>query len=471
MPFKKVVLTLIGLVGICGFSAAQTWGGSSAADRQTVHISAYTGFGMVSETRQVQLQKGPGTLTVAGVPAYIVSESVRVRSVNQPDKLIVQEQVFEYDLLSPEKLLDRYVGKPVRLIVWNEYQDRKETVEAVLLGHRNGVIYEINGDVYLGHPGVRVLPGPTDGLVTEPSLIWQYENAGAASHTLELAYLTRNIGWSADYALTISPDGQSGTISVWATLDNRSGTSYDNVRLTLVAGEVHRAPEPAGGRKVMAMEAAAPSPSAVSAGSLSEYYRYDLKREIELKNNQTRQLRLFGATGIGLEREFMVRGESSGWMRSMGDEGRRQPVGVFIRLENTTANRMGMPLPAGTVRIYRQDEDQGSQFVGEDVISHTPRDETIRMKMGNAFDIVAERRQTDYRRLSARLHESAWEIRLVNRKAEPVTVRVVEPLTGNWTIKESSQPYEKSGAFEIRFDVDIPAGAETVVTYRISVGL
>ena len=205
--------------------------------------------------------------------------------------------------------------------------------------------------------------------------------------------------------------------------------------------------------------------------SFFEYHLYDLQRKTTVKNRQTKQISLLTADGIALHKEYRVTGTKNAFLQKRGGRDHREPVKVFIGFKNSRDNNLGMPLPGGLVRLYKQDSAQSLQFIGEDSIDHTPKNERVRLLIGEAFDLVAERRQTEYRRISSRLHESAWEIRLRNRKQEPVSIAVIEPMTGNWQVLEASHPYTKQDAFTLKFSVDVQPDTEVTIRYKLRIGL
>jgi hypothetical protein len=445
---------------------------SGTADQSGVEVTAYnSNLALVKDLRTVTLTQGVGELRFMDVAAHILPTTVNVRSLNRPGQFAILEQNYEYDLMNEQRLLDKYVGRTIRLVHWNLYHDRKETVSAELLSNNDGQVYRIGGEIYLGHPGIKVLPKLPENLIAKPTLTWTYDNTSAEAHRIEVSYLTRNISWQADYVLVLDAGDTSGDLSGWVTLDNQSGATYADATLKLVAGDVNRVePEAVMRMADKAVMAAAPAPQ-FQEQAFFEYHIYDLQRPATLKDRQTKQIRLLEAPGIGVRKALRVHGVKSWYTRPYPDQPPRLPVEVFVSVDNTEANGMGMPLPAGIMRLYKADASGSLQFIGEDRIQHTPTDETVRLRIGEAFDVVAERVQKDYRRLANQLHESEWEITLRNHKPEKVTVGIVEPLFGNWQVVRSSMDYRKVDAFTIRFDAEVPAEGETRVSYRVRVGL
>jgi hypothetical protein len=427
-------------------------------------------LGLIKDTRNVELPLGEGELRFMDVASHIMPVTVHAKSLNYPDDFSVLEQNYEYDLINANKLLDKYVGKKIKIIVWNEFQDRKEVVEATLLSNNQDQIYKINDEIFLGHPGIKVLPELPENLIAKPTLTWLYDNKSKIAHNLEVSYLTNNISWKADYVVVLNKDDTSADISGWVTLDNKSGATYNNARLKLIAGDVHRVIEKYEDRvHYMKMErAAAPQ---FEEKAFFEYHIYDLQRRTTIKDKQTKQISLLEANDAEVQKELLVYGIKSYFTRLYRGQTPKQTVNVYVKFKNTKDNNLGMPLPAGIMRLYKRDDEESLQFIGEDRIDHTPKDEEVRLKIGEAFDVVAERIQTDFKQITTRLHETEWEITLRNHKEEDVKVGIIEPLYGNWMVISNSHPYEKVDAFTIRFDIEVPKDKEVKVKYRIRVGL
>lgn len=300
--------------------------------------------------------------------------------------------------------------------------------------------------------------------------MWLYESAVEEAHNLEVSYLTTNISWKADYVVVLGKDDTSCDISGWVTIDNKSGATYKDARLKLIAGEVHRVEEELEYRLYALEMAEAKSPQ-FEEEAFFEYHIYDLQRRTTIKDKQTKQISLLEAIGVGTDKEFLVYGMQSYFTRLYREQNPKQRVNVYIKFNNSKDNNLGIPLPSGTMRLYKQDSEGSLQFIGEDKIEHTPKDEEIKLEIGEAFDVVAERIQTDYTKITTKLHESEWEITLRNHKEEDITVGIVEPLYDSWEVISSSHPYEKVDAFTIRFNVVVPKDAEVKVKYRVKVGL
>jgi len=298
------------------------------------------------------------------------------------------------------------------------------------------------------------------------------QNSGARRHKVEASYLTSNLAWSADYVLNVSKDEANGDLDGWVTLVNHSGTAFKNAQLQLVAGDLNRVVAQAGGNIREAMDRVAKSAAAPAfqQESFSEYHLYSLSRRTSIFDQESKQISLLNASRFPLQKIFVVNGQSY-YYRNGAQPGApvKDPVQVFYKFKNEDKAGLGMPLPAGTIRVYQADSRGGSLFVGEDRIDHTPKDETISLHIGNAFDIVAERKQTDYKKLSDRLYEFEYEITLRNHKDTPITVEVNEPIGGDWEMVSSTYKFAKTAAFAAQFQVPVDKDGTSVLKYRVRV--
>jgi len=467
---RALVIPSIPLLLAAGVPAVAQGPVSSAADRRSVAVTVYNdGRGLVREERDVELPDGVTGLRFADVAEKVEAPTVAVRVVDG-NPLRVLEQNYEYDLLSPRKLLEKFVGERIRLVRRRTAGDSgaETEVEGRLLAANDGTVWEIDGRIVTDPPWDRlVFPSVPPSLIPRPPLVWQVEAERAGRRRLEVAYLTGGMSWHADYVLSLGDGGgQKAALRGWVTVDNRSGASYEEARLKLVAGDVHRAaPE----IRAQILEMAAAAPAAVpQQEALFEYHLYTLPRPTTLGNNQTKQVELLAADAVSVERRYVLRG-GMGYQGPWRMPDPRQKVQVYAVFRNDAASGLGQPLPKGVVRVYTRDSEGSAQFVGEDRIDHTAADERVELELGNAFDVVAERRQLDWNRVADRVFESAWEIRLRNHKAEAVRVEVLEPIGGDWTVLDSTVPFEKTTAFEARFLVPVPAGEEAVLRYRVRV--
>jgi hypothetical protein len=397
--------------------------------------------------------------------------TVHIVSLTAPKELNVLEQDYEYDLLSPQKLLQKYVGKELTLIrvVTDNNSTKEVPMKAELLADNDGPVWKVGNEIITGMGADRyVFPDLPENLYSKPTLVWLLDNHHAGEQTVEASYLTNQMNWNADYVLTVHSDQKAADLNGWVTVVNQSGASFRNAQLQLVAGELNRV-EPRGRAMQFAMAAKA-VPAAVpqfEQEAISEYHLYTLQRPTNIRENETKQISLLAAAGTTLEKVFEVDGQSYYYQNAQSPgQPSKEPVKVFIKFKNSEDNSLGIPLPAGTVRVYQGDSKGRVQFIGEDRIDHTPKDETVSLHIGNAFDVVAERKQTDFQRLGSRSVEVEFEIALRNHKPDPITVVVNEPISGDWTILNSTFKYEKTAAFAARFTVPVAANGEALLKYR-----
>jgi len=432
--------------------------------QQEVALTIYNGnLGLVKDIRELALPLGTSDVKFMDVAALIDPTSVHLKSLKDANGLRILEQNYEYDLLNPQKLLDKFVGKKVRLMTADG-----NLIDAVLLSNNNGPIYEINGQIHLGHPGRVILPGIPENLIAKPTLVWLLQNRIGQPQRVEASYLTSGISWKADYVIVLNPKDDGGDLSGWVTIDNKSGATYTDAALKLVAGDVHRTlPRPEMRAMLESAAKAAPASPQFQEESFFEYHLYSLDRRTTIKQNQTKQITLMDAANIPITKELRFYGGSQYFRSPISQSIPNQKVSVYLEIANTEKNHLGVPFPQGTVRVYKASSDGSLQFIGEDAIDHTPKDEKVRIKMGEAFDVVAERTQRDWKKIAQGVYETEWDIQLRNHKTEDVQVTIVEPVPGDWEVIKSSHPYEKAEAHTLRFKVDVPKDGKTTVNYRV----
>jgi len=467
LPKRLIAFTLAGLLGAAPIAGAAPVK-ITAAEQRDVMLTVYNGnLGLVKDVREVRLDAGLIETHFMDVAAQIDPTSVLLRSLTDPTGLKILEQNYEYDLLSSEKLMEKYVGRKVRL-----YQSNGTFQEATLLSTR-GPVYDINGQIHMGHFGSVVLPALPENLVSKPTLAWLLRNPRPAPQRVEASYLTGGISWKSDYVMLINAADSRADLTGWVTINNQSGATYQNAALKLVAGDINRAASRDDSRRAMEMAAKAASPAVADREFKSEgffeYHLYTLDGRTTIKESQTKQLTLLSAADFPVEKRFIYYGAASYHRTQYGVPIANQKVGVYLDIRNTKENRLGIPLPKGKVRVYKADTSGSQQLIGEDWIDHTPKDERVRIKMGEAFDVVGERVQKDWKRIGSNLYEIEWEITLRNHKKEAVTVEVIEPMPGDWEILRSTQPHEKVEAFTARWKVPVPKEGAATLGYRTRV--
>ena len=446
--------------------------GTSTLDDQTdLAVTVYNSdLALVRDTRNVTLAQGTSDLRFMDIAATVNPATVHFRSLSEPARVGVLEQNYEYDLLEPAKLLHKYVGRDVTLVRTKD--GREEEVKAHLISDNNGPVWQIDGEIVTGMAATHIrfpeLPG---NLFTRPTLIWTLDNEGAARHRVEATYLAGQLAWNADYVLTVARDDKSADLDGWVTVKNASGTSFRNATLQLVAGDLNRVREAMKTRldavEEVRLATAAPS---MAQESFSDYHLYTLGRRTTINNAETKQVSMLDATGFAVQKRYVVDGQFF-YYRNAQHPGAplKDNVQVFYQFKNEEKSGLGMPMPTGTIRVYQADSRGGLQFVGEDHIDHTPKDETLNLKIGHAFDVICERKQTDFQRISNNTWEVEYEVTLRNHKTMPITVEVNEPIGGSWTMQRASHAWTKSDAWAAQFKLPVPQDGTTVLKYRVRV--
>lgn len=435
------------------------------------------GYAMIRQDRTVDVERGVAQLSFTDVAALLDPTTVRFESLSDPDGTRVLEQDYRFDLLSMDKMLERYIDKT---IIYNGQ-------EMTLMSVAGGGMLLRGGDGRIafqeGYGGV-VFPSLADGLITRPTLVWTVNSASGGSQDTRVTYQTGGITWWADYNLLFHPgkDANHGTVDVsaWVSILNQSGGSYEDATLKLIAGDVHRAPQPQPRNDYLYARRAMAESAVMDKGfeekSFFEYHLYTLGRPATIPDRSTKQLELFDtARGVPAEKvmlydgsaDFMVYG---GRMEDQGfGQGSNAKVGVYLEFKNQEKDGLGVPLPSGRIRVAQTDDADGSQeFIGEDVIDHTPRNEDVRIKLGEAFDVVGERRQVAFQRGKDWMTETI-EVTLRNRKAEAVDVLVAEHLY-RWTnaeIQNASHQHEMADARTMHVKVHLDPDEEEKVTYTV----
>jgi hypothetical protein len=425
------------------------------AQNPQVRVTVYNNnLALVHETRQVDLPKPTGVFSFRDVAALIDPTSVHFKSVSSPAAVRVLEQNFEYDLVSAEKILQRYIDQNVRLVT-----KQGSPVEGKLLNAAGNVVVQAadNSIRILNNSEIvsTDLPKLPEGLITRPTLVWQVQNNGAANQMVEVSYLTGGMSWHAEYVGVLDANDQNMELTAWVSIDNNSGATYKDAKLLLIAGDVHRAEPPERiMRKTMQMESMAAAPD-FEEKEFFEYHLYSLVRPSTLKDHQQKQIELFPAAKTAVVKEYTYDGARN-----------QKNVNVTITFKNKKDAGLGMPLPAGKVRLYKP-EGEAQVLVGEDNIDHTPRDEEVRLNVGNAFDIVGERTQLSFRQAGDRANEEKVKITLRNHKDVAITVIVVEHFGGDWTIRESTLQHKKKDGRTAEWRVPVAANGEASVEYTV----
>lgn len=475
--------------------------------REKVDLTIYNAnLALVREERSLELRTGVSNLIVPDIPATIDGTSLHFSSLTNPGAVKVIEQNYQYDLVHQGKLLEKYLGKTIEFVRIDPSTQKELTVQGKLLStgyqpqprvsydnlgnivpgridyqQTSGMVAEINGKIEINPVGRIVLPTLPEGLILKPQLEWMIDNTRAGRHRIEMSYLAHQLSWDADYVALVNKTDTALDLTGWVTITNNCGTSFSDAGLKLVAGDLNliRGGVPAyeGERGLARAEVAQPQ---FREAALFEYHMYTLQRRTNINSNETKQIELVSAPSVSAKKTFIYDGLSGQWrfwrsnygyrdQASFGQQSNRK-VGVFMMFKNEQSSGLGIPLPKGKVRVYKRDDEGKEQFIGEDLIDHTPKDEEIRLYLGDAFDLVGERAQKDFRTVvSGHVYDETFEIKVRNHKSEAVEVIVYEhPWRWNqWEITKSTVEWVKVDQSTIKFPVKIPKDGEKSISYTI----
>jgi len=450
-----------------------------ASSQSDIALTAYnSGFALVKDTRSVVLKSGIGAIDIQDVAATVDPTSVLFKTLSGPGSVSILEQNYQFDLINPENILKKSTGVKLTFTRFDS-TGKPHTDSGILITDGNSMVVKgDDGNVTLNPQGQISLAKMPAGLRSKPTLNWLLDATKAGTYKSQLSYIANGISWKADYVVLVNKSDTLLDLTGWVTLTNNCGTTFDHARLMLIAGDVRRiAPAmaaPSGRFDTYAKTSRAP---AFEEKTFFEYHMYTMGRRTTIANNETKQLSLLSASGAAVDKEMIFDGRGD-WFRSWwypgrsGDPGsgydtKSGKVSVVLVFKNTKANHMGMPLPKGTIRVYKEDDTGSRQFIGEDSIDHTPKDENIRLHVGEAFDVVGEYKKTDYKRISTNVVEESFEVTIKNHKDSPVKVKVVDHVWSDWKVEKSNSDYTKKDASTIEFPITVPANDKKVVTYTI----
>jgi hypothetical protein len=445
------------------------------------------GFAVVRDTLPIDLKAGVNHVSFGGATAKLEADSVILRDVAGKAALQILEQNYRNDPVSEPMLLSFFEGKEVSF-VRHETNKPDQTIQGKVIrsgyvpgGRPVEPIIEVDGKLQFSLPGEPRFSALGDDNILKPTLSWKLNAAAAAKINAEVAYVTQGFSWEASYNLVAPEKGDLVDFVGWITMKNDSGTGFKDARIKLMAGDVNKV-QPQREQRAMfargeAMAAAAPAP-VVTEKAFDEFHLYTLARPATLRDKETKQVEFVRATGVKAERLYIYDGAAiGGWRVGMNIGGNpnygvqsNKKVNVYREFKNTEANKLGIPLPKGRVRFYSQDDDRQLEFVGENNIDHTPKNELVRLYIGDSFDLVGERKRTDFKSNEAnRIFDESFEIKVRNRKKDPVEIRVVEHLFrwSNWTVTDKSQDFVKTNAQTIEFHVALKPDEEKIVTYKV----
>jgi hypothetical protein len=478
MQPRKLCVAVAAALALCPLARAATEEKpSTLQDQQSVAITIYNeNLALVKDTRRLAFNSGENRLALREVSGRMRPETAQLRSVSHPGALSLLEQNFDFDLLTPAKLLEKYVGRTVRIVRTHPTTGVETLETATVLAASGGVVLKLGDRIETGLPGRIVYDGVPANLRDRPTLVTELLSARSGTQTVELSYLSGGLAWKADYVAELNAADNALDLNGWVTLTNTSGTAYPNARLQLVAGDVNRVRDELklASKAVGMARAEAPAPRQMAQESLFEYHLYTLQRPTTIADNQTKQVALLGAEGVPVTKELVLQGGDYYYRSSVGAIGQKMKVTAFVQFENRESSRLGIPMPKGTVRVYKKDSAGNAQFIGEDGIDHTPKNEKVRLRLGDSFDVTADKKQTDFRRREATnvasyVFESSYEIVLRNAKKEAATVVVREPVPGDWTMLDESARHAKVAAGTAEWRIPVPAEGSATLRYRVLV--
>ena len=450
--------------------------GSDLQDQTALGVTIYNeNLALIKDKRKINLSRGEIDLAIRGVSAKMRPETALLRNLSHPDSLQVLEQNFNFDLLTPQKMLDKYVGKTVEIIRMNPATGKETREDATILSTNSGVVAKISGRIETNPGGRWLFPGIPENLRDKPTLVTRLATKNTGAQELELSYLSRGLSWKADYVAVLNAADNILDLAGWVTLTNQSGASYPNARLQLVAGDVNQVQERIRyARKTPMVKMAMESGAHMQEEGLFEYHLYTLNRPTTIADNQTKQVALLNASGVPATKELVFHGRDYYYRSRYNSLGQKLKASIYILFENREGKGLGMPLPKGIVRVYKQDQSGRAQFVGEDRIDHTPRNEQIRLKLGEAFDVTASKKQTDYQKVNyghpyQYAAEVSFRIELKNAKKTAVAVKMQEPIPGDWKILRESMKHKKVAAGLAEWQIEIPAEGSTILEYKVLV--
>ncbi len=427
-------------------------------NQKKIAVTVYNNnLGVVKDVREIKLNSGSTKISITDVAKLIDPTSVHIKLHGE-----VIEQNYQYDLVNLQKILHKYIDKNIQLV--NEKNDFVEGTllsasgnQIVLQKKDGGLLMIPNLDKY--RLSVGSLP---EGLITKPTLVWTVNSRKSGKQDVEISYQTRGMNWHAEYVAVLNKDDTKLDLNAWVSVENNSGTTYKNAKLKLVAGDVNRVKEnkPLYKGRVAMEDAVYQTAPQFKEKSFFEYHIYNLQRPTTLAQNETKQISLFQAQNVTAKKKYFYASGGSYYNRGNGK------VNVIVEFDNKDSQKLGIPMPKGKVRMYKSD-GESIEFVGEDLIDHTPRNETIKLKIGDAFDILAEERQVEHKKITDRVYEQVFEVKIKNRKKEDVVVEVEKRLGYNWEILNSSIGYKKKNASTITFQVPVKENDETVLRFKV----
>jgi len=452
MNNSKILLLIIALIIISYQLQGQNY------QQKSLNVTVYnSNLGVVKDTRTIELNKGVSEIKVTNVAEKIDPTSVHFKFNGS-----VLEQNFQYDLISMSKILKKYLDQKIQIL-----DEKGNFIEGTLLTTSSDQIVLKKND-----GGLILLPNIAkyqinvgnlpEGLITKPTLIWLIDSKKSGKQDIELSYHTEGMNWHAEYVAILNENDTKADLNAWVSVDNQSGTTFKDANLKLVAGDVNRVSDDIMFRRGGYNKDIAPVQTYREGDfeekAFFEYHIYNLQRPVTLANNETKQIALFETSNISIIKKFIF--------YDWGNNVEKGKVSVVVEFENTKQNNLGVPMPKGKVRLNKSDGNT-IEFIGEDIIEHTPKDEKIKLKVGEAFDVVVEEKVLESKSVTDRVREVTYELKIKNRKEQDIDVEVQRNLYTNWEILDTTHKYEKKDAMTVIFNVPILKGKEVTLKYKV----
>jgi hypothetical protein len=448
---------------------------NATLDQQSdVAVTIYnTDLALVKDQRTLTLPKGEQSIAFMGVSGRIRPETAFLRNTQDQGAISIIEQNFDFDLLTPQSLLDKSLGKAIQIVRTNPATGQETIKSAKVLSTAGGLVVDINGQVETNPEGRFIFSELPPNLRAQPTLTTLVDNKPSGNNRYELSYLTGGLSWSADYVVELTGDNRFDLAS-WVTLSNYSDTEYKNASVQLVAGDVNQVSSKPRVERFLAKTMDAAVPSAVPAvEDFSEYKLYSLPRKTTLANNQTKQVALLSAANVSSHQTLVFAGNSIN--RYGADNGAKEKLNPALKLNftNDKKSNLGLALPKGVVRVYQRDSQGNAQFVGEDNIGHTAENENVELTLGKSFDVSATREKTYYKILNKDnanfKYEVGYRVTFKNAKKTPAKVSYFENFDGEWTLLSSTLKSHKQSSSQNEWEVMLPAKSDIVLDFTVEV--
>lgn len=436
------------------------------------HLTVYTSdFALIRDRREIRLPTATANLAFTDVSGRMQPETALLEILND-EQLTISEQAFSFDVITPDRLLKESVGREIGIVMVNPVSGEETRKRAKVLAAANGLVLEMDGKIYTGAPGRIVFDQLPDGLRSTPTLLMTASGTPGRVADVELSYLTSGLSWRADYVAQYDRDAGRIDLKAWATITNTTGMDFKDASIKLVAGDVNRMAPQSAPRVMRAMEMQMDAASASMAkGTRSEglvaYHMYSLPTTTTLNDRESKQLALLDGPGVAVTRDLVARSQPYFFTTSLRGQAQDSRAELQLTFKNSAASKLGVPLPAGIVRVYTKDSEGAPQFLGEGGINHTAVGGDVNIKLGTDFDVPVVREQTNFVRASDSVTLSSWRVTVRNAKSNAVTVRLIEQLPGSWEITKESKSHRKLNAAEVEWPLQIPADSEVVLEYTV----